>query len=271
MSDNTNISFNELLNELTTLTNTFVIDVKIPSLNQTVQFKELNTRQQKKLLETVTDTSVYKTEFSKVFLDIVKENLITENINADDFTIYDKIAIGLFLRSKISKSLNVIFNESPVHTENIDISPIIEKIKAYIHPVSESFNIFKNDSVLNVELTVPSISLDAKYESEITKTTKKMENIKNINEMGTVLSDVFIGEVSKFISKITFNSQEIDFKNFTINQRIKFCEVLTADLTQNILEKISDWKKTLDDIIEVSSTEGNYKKIISLDNLLFLM
>jgi len=271
MSDNTNISFNELLNELTSLTNTFVIDVRIPSLNQNVQFKELNTRQQKKLLETVTDTSVYKTEFSKVFLDIIKENLITENVDANSFTIYDKIIIGLFLRSKISNTLNVIFNENPAYTENVDITSIIEKIKTYVHPETVSFNIVKNESVLNIELNVPSILLESKYESEITKTTKKMENIKNINEMGTVLSDVFIGEVSKFISKITFNSQEIDLKNFTINQRIKICEVLTADLTQNILQKISDWKKNIDNLLEVSSKEGNYKKTITLDNLLFLM
>jgi hypothetical protein len=271
MSDNIPVSFNEILNELTNLTKTFVVDVKIPSTNQNVQFKELNTKQQKKLLETVTDTSVYKTEFSKVFLEIIKENLITENIDANNFTIYDKIIIGLYLRSKISNTLNIIFNESPAYTENIDIFPIIEKTKSYIHPVYECFNVVKNDSVLSIELSVPTIALEAKYELEMAKTSKKMENIKNINEVGTVLSDVFVGEVSKFISKITFNSQEIDLKNFTITQRIKICEVLTADLTQNILQKIADWKNSLDNILEVVSKEGNYKKTITLDNLLFLM
>jgi hypothetical protein len=271
MNDVTPVSFNEILNELTNLSNTFLIDVKIPSLNQTVQFKELNTKQQKKLLETITDTSVYKTEFSKVFLDIIKENLITENVDPNNFTIYDKIIIGLFLRSKISDKLNIIFNEDPAYTENVEISTIIEKTKTYTHPVSESFNMIKNSSVMNIELSVPSISLEAKYEAEMAKTTKKMENIKNITEMGGVLSDVFIGEISKFISKITFNSQEIDLKNFTIQQRIKICEVLTADLTQNILQKISNWKKELDNVLEISSKEGNYKKIITLDNLLFLM
>jgi len=223
------------------------------------------------LLETITDTSVYKTEFSKVFLDIIKENLITDDINPDNFTIYDKIFIGLFLRSKISDKLNVIFNENPAYTENVDIFPIIEKTKEYIHPTSENFNLVKNESVMNIELCIPSISLEAKYESEMAKTTKKIENIKNITEMGGVLSDVFIGEISKFISKITFNSKEIDLKNFTIQQRIKICEVLTADLTQIILQKISDWKKSLDNVLEVSSKEGDYKKIITLDNLLFLM
>ena len=56
-----------------------------------------------------------------------------------------------------------------------------------------------------------------------------------------------------------------------ITQRIKLTELLTADLIQKVLQKISDWKKSLDDILYVTSTDLKYNKSINIDNLLFLM
>jgi hypothetical protein len=272
MIEPNNNSFNEVLDNLKNLSNSFVVDVTIPSLNQIVQFKELNTKQQKKLLETITDTSIYKTDFSKIFLQVIKENIVTENININKLTIYDKILIGLFLRSKISDTLNVIFDEnSPVYSENIELNPIIEKSKGYIHPSTEEICILKNNSEIKVELSVPTIELESKYESEISKNSKKIENVKNINEIGNVLSEAFISEVSKYINKITFDDQLIDLNVLTINQRIKICEILTADLTQKILQKISEWKKDIDYVLTVASKDNTYNKVVSLDNLLFLM
>lgn len=265
-----NNSFNEVLNSLKTLSNSFVVDITVPSIQQTVQFKELNTKQQKKLLETVADTSIYKTEFSKIFLQILKENIVTENINIDDLTIYDRIFIGLFLRSKISKTLNVTFEENK-NPEEIELEPILNKTKTYTHPENEEIVITKNNSEIKVEVCIPSIGLDSKYETEISKNSKKIENVKNINEIGNVLSEAFVTEVSKYINKITFDDNVIELDKLNIVQRIKICEVLTADLTQNILQKISDWKKQMDVVLMVSSADGSVDKAISLDNLLFLM
>lgn len=271
MSDNITNSFNQVLDNLKSLSDTFVVDVTIPSLNQTVQFKELNTKQQKKLLETITDTSVYKTDFSKVFLQIIKENLVTENININKLTIYDKIFIGLFLRSKISNSLNIIFNENPVYSEDIELNSIIQKTKQYVHPIKEEIVVLKNNYQIVVEVSIPSIELESKYEQEISKNTKKIENVKNINELGNVLSEVFVSEVSKYVNKVSFNDEVIDLETLTINQRIKICEILTADLTQNILQKVSEWKKQIDNIVTVYSKDNTYNKTVTLDNLLFLM
>jgi hypothetical protein len=271
MSENKELSFNEVLNNLTKISNTFSLPVYIPSLKENIEFRELNTRQQKKLLETLTDTSIYKTQFTKIFLEIIKENLIDKEFDINKFTIYDKIFIGLSLRSKISDTLNVIFNENPTYSEVIDLSIITSKIKEFLHPISEILSFNKNNTNIEVELSVPSIVLESKYETELTKTTKKIEDIKDVNDIGNVLSEAFVGEVSKFISKLSFDDNSIDFINLTVNQRIRLTELLTADLTQTILQKVSNWKNSLDNILTISSKDQKYTKTINIDNLLFLM
>jgi len=260
MTENKENSFNSILDALNKISSSFTLQIFIPSLKQNIEFKELNAKQQKKLLETITDTSIYKTQFTKVFLDIIKENVITDGFDINSLTIYDKIFIGLFLRYKISNKLNVIFNENPMYSEDVDLDGIIEKTKNYIHPEKETINIIKNETKIEVEVTVPSMI-----------TSKKIEQVKNMEEIGNVLSEAFIGEVSKFITKISFDENVIELNDLQINQRIKLTELLTADLIQKVLQKISDWKKSLDDILYVTSTDLKYNKSINIDNLLFLM
>lgn len=270
MSDNTQ-NFNEILKSLTDISNTFSLSVYIPSLKKNVEFKELNTKQQKDLLETVTDTSIYKSKFTQNFLKIIKENLITKEVDIEKLTIYDKIYIGLFLRSKISNNLNVVFNENPIYSESIELQPIIDNSLKYNHPVIESISVVKDGVSINVEILIPTITLESKYEIELSKTYKKIDDVKNVNDMGTLLSDAFIGEVSKFINKISFDDKVINLEGLTINQRIKLTELLTADLTQKVLQKIADWKTELDSFLTISSKNGDYKKTLTIDNLLFLM
>ena len=54
----------------------------------------------------------------------------------------------------------------------------------------------------------------------------------------------------------------------TFKQRVNVIEKLPSGLLQKILEKISSWKKDLDEVLTV--TQDDYKKVISIDSLLFL-
>lgn len=271
MSENTTQNFNDLLNSLKEVSNSFSLDIYIPSLKTNVGFKELNTKQQKELLETVTDTSIYKTKFTHTFLNIIKDNLVSKEVNIEQLTIYDKLYIGLFLRSKISNTLNVVFSEDPSYSEVIDIRPVIDNSVKYVHPDKETVTVVKDNTVINVEICIPTIVLETQYESELSKNYKKMDDVKNVNDMGSLLSDAFIGEVSKYINKISFDDKNIDLEGLTVNQRIRLTELLTADLTQKILQKIADWKGELDTFMLVTSKDKEHKKVIALDNLLFLM
>ena len=52
MIENKDTSFNDILDSLSKISSSFTLSIFIPSLKQNIQFKELNAKQQKKLLET---------------------------------------------------------------------------------------------------------------------------------------------------------------------------------------------------------------------------
>lgn len=270
MNPDNNISnFNDLLKNLKDLSSTFVVDVYIPSLGNTLTFKELNAKQQKFLLETLADDSLYKTRFAKQFYNIIKENIVT-NFDVNSLSVFDKIFIGLYLRSKISSKYNVVFSETPLHTEEINLENILDNLKKYIQPKSESIKIIKNNIHISVDLAIPTIMLDTKYEEELYNNYKKIENIKEASEVGGILSNAFIGEMSKYITRIQFEEQEMNFNNLTIPQRIRLTEQLTGDIVQSILTKITEWKEHINSFITVESSDKKYSKVLNLDNLLFL-
>lgn len=267
--ENTTSNFNDILKNLKDLTNTFVVDAYIPSLGSNLTFKELNAKQQKLLLETLADDSLYKTRFAKQFYNILKENIIS-NFDVDSLSVFDKIFIGLFLRSKISDKYNVIFSENPAYTEEISLEPILKKFTTYKQPKPECIKTIKNNIDITVELSVPTVLLDSKYEEELYNNYKKIENIKEPSEVGNILSNAFVGEISKYISKIQFAEQEVSFRELNIPQRIRLTEQLTADIIQNIMTKITEWKESVNSFITVNSSDKKYSKVLSLDNLLFL-
>lgn len=261
--------FNEILKNLKDLSSSFVVDVYVPSIDNFLTFKELNARQQKLLLETLADDSLYKTRFNKQFYSILQEN-ITTSFDINTLSVFDKIFTGLYLRSKISSKYNVVFSEDPSYTEEIDLYKIIDNLKNYKQPKNESITITKNSTNIFIELGIPSIQIDLKYEEELYSNYQKIENIKEASEVGSILSNAFIGEISKYITKIYFDNQDIDLNNLTVQQRIRLTEQLTGDVIQTILTKITVWKETLNNFLTVSSMDGKYSKVLSLDNLLFL-
>ena len=267
--ENTVSNFNDILKNLKDLTNTFVVEAYVPSLGSSLTFKELNAKQQKLLLETLADDSLYKTQFAKQFHNILKENIVS-NFDINSLSVFDKIFIGISLRNKISSKYNVVFNENPLYSEEIVLENVLINFKNYKQPKTEQIKIVKNDVDICVELSVPSIIIESKYEEELYTNYKKVEDIKDPKEVGNILSNAFIGEISKYISKILFSGQEVEFNNLSVPQRIKLTEQLTGDIIQNILTKITEWKESVNSFITVESSDKKYTKVLSLDNLLFL-
>jgi hypothetical protein len=269
--ENTSTNFDTALEALSNLSNNFTVSVPIFSTPQVLEFKEINAKQQKELIQSITDTSLYKVAFTKLFYTILKENLLIQSFNIDQLTIFDKIIVGLYLRSKISSKLNVIFQDNPIITEVIDLQKIINNISNYNHPTEFILKEIKNNIDLEIKISVPIIKLELEYEEELYKNYKKADDIKNVNEIGSIVSDAFIGEISKYISYIRFGNTEINLDTLTPKQRIKVTEKLTADIIQKVLEKVSEWRQNLDKFLTVKHSENKLAKVLTIDNLLFLM
>ncbi len=263
------IDFKNALVALDEISQTFKVDIWIPSKKKYFSFREIDTKQQKELLGSAMDSSVYNTTFVNVFYDILKSNYLGDNKNdINDFTVYDKNCIAIYLKSKISNKLNVIFDDKNNISFKVDLNNIIEKFKNYITPEKETIKVLNNNVSLSVELSVPSILEELQHDKQMLKTHKKSNQAKNNEDVKDIISDAFIMETSKYIKKLYINDIEVDLNLDRIDQRVKLIEKLPSVLIQKVLDQISKWKKDVDDILLVEHED--YKKVINVDSLLFL-
>ena len=110
------------------------------------------------------------------------------------------------------------------------------------------------------------------YEEQIHKKEKRVDDIKNTEDIQKILSEAFVGETSKYIQSIEINNVDVNFDSYDFSKKIKIVEKLPSGLIQKILETVSIWKKQFDEILTVEFTENEttYKKVLSIDSLLFL-
>ena len=266
--ENTILSFEEALKAINTASDTFKVNIWIPSLNKEVSFKEMDAKQQKTLLKAAIDNTVYNSYFIKAFYDILKENVLDEGISIDDFTIVDKAFVALSLRNQISEDLSVEFTKT--QSEKINLNQLVSNFRNFVTPDVEKVDI-KNDSFsISVSLGLPTIKDELDYEENFYKNYKKVEDVKTTEDIQYIVSEAFIGETSKYIKVLSINETDYQYSLLTLNQKLRIVEKLPSGLIQKILEKISNWKTIIDSYITVSDSTNTLSKVITVDSLLFL-
>jgi exonuclease I len=161
-----------------------------------------------------------------------------------------------------------VFNSEEKISENIDLNLVIENIKNIDYKDNISIDIANKDISINVLLKIPSIKNEMVYDEEVSKLFKKTNDIKTDDDVKTLVTEAFISEASKYISKIFISSQEINFEVLTLKQKIQITERLSSTIMQKILESVSEWKTILDTALEVKYKE--YTTNIKIDSILFL-
>lgn len=279
MTENENIKetnildFDGALKALNEASETFQVDVWIPSKRKYLKFKEIDAKQQKDLLNAAMDNSIYNVSFLKTFNDIIYQNVLNNSLEElNGLLAADKASIALSLKNQISNELKVVFDEKNNIIEKINLKPIIEKFKTYNTTLSKGVEIQNSNVKIKAQISQPTLETELKYTEDLNKQYKKTDQIKTNEEVQTIISDAFIGETSKYISKLWINEKEIELDNVTFNQKVSIVEKLPSGLIQKVLEQISQWKKEIDDILTVTKTLNNkeYSKVITIDSLLFL-
>lgn len=267
IQENTVLDFNAAINALNNASESFKIDVYIPSKQKSISFKEIDAKQQKSLLSAAIDNSVYNSDFIKTFYNILKENILLEDKSViDDLSLADRSFIAIALRSQVSDELVVKFNDQI--SEKIDLKAVISKFNDYKTPTPEEIEVKNNDVTIIAGISLPTIKIELDYEENFYKDYKKIDEIKSNKDIQAIISDAFISETSKYISYISVNGSKFDFNTMSFNQKLRIVEKLPSGLIQKILEKISVWKKDIDLVLTVS--HGENTKIISIDSMLFL-
>ena len=273
--ENVNIlNFDDALKALNTVSEAFNVNIWVPSKQKEYSFKDLEAKQKKNILSSAMNSSVYKTSFVKNMYNVINSNFLDkENKNIiNDFTIFDKFAIAVSLKDKISDETSITFDEKNNIVKKLSLKPIIEKFKTFNTPKSEFLEVDNENFKIKLEISVPTILEELEYEEQINKKEKKVDDIKNTDDIQKIISEAFIGETTKYIKMIYVNGNDLGFNNIDFIKKIRLVEKLPSGILQKILQIVSNWKKEVDSILTVETeVDGkNYTKIISIDGVFFL-
>jgi hypothetical protein len=273
--ENVNIlNFDDALRALDTISEVFSVNVWIPSKKKEYLFKEIDAKQQKTMLSSAMNSSVYNTTFIKNLYEILNSNFLDkENIkDLKDFTIYDKFSIAISLKDKTSDETSITFDETDNIVKKVSLNPIIEKFKTFETPENQFLEFDNQNIKVKLEISVPTIGKELEYEEQIHKKEKKVDDIKNNDEIQQIISEAFIGETTKYIKNIYINENDLNFQNVDFIKKIKLVEKLPSGILQKVLKLVSKWKAEIDSILTISIEENGetYTKVLNIDSILFL-
>lgn len=265
-----------IINVLKELDSNNSFSVFLPSLNASAKFKQLNTEQFKRILKTIIDSPVYNTEFITTFNSLIKENIIDNNINIDNLTIFDKLSILIKTRIEcISPEYNFTFTDEERNDLNLtETSHTVNLAEHYNNFISNVPHV-DTQTITHEDYTIicnlPTLDTENKLEKELHKNIKL--EISTPEELRTTLGDTFINEISKYIRKIEVRGTEVDFNDLLFKMRVKVVEQLPSIIINKILQYIENYKKAIKPITSYRlHVEGKtVEKDLPLDATLFNM
>jgi len=205
------IDYNEALTLLEKFGESKKYSCWIPSVGAEVSFKEINAKQQKELLKSIVDSPLFKSKFTIAIFEILKENYIPTDVNFNKFTILDKQVIMLKTRIEcFDKSYELTTENGNQHK--------IDLVKLY-NKATKKLDIHTSDTITRdevaVEVLLPTIETEYRLEKDMHSNLDFMD-INNANTLRVALGDMFISEISKYISKISIGTKTILIISSTI-------------------------------------------------------
>jgi len=256
----------KFLNDLSVSTS---FNITVPSSNTELTFKQLNTEQLKQLLETIADNSAFNNNFNIVFYSILKNNLLTPNIDINNLTVYDAQYIALQIRANsLSEKLTVYFTDDETQTYQLPSNKHEINLKEFIshkklNPILEE-TITENSVLLTCK--TPTI----KDENDFIKYFTSNLNTLLDKQLQNVIGEIFLYEIVKSIKDTTINNIKTDFSEITFKDRVEIVKQLPTTLTGKIINFIEKYKQSLYDLYLVDiQTEVQEQKIILQKELPF--
>ena len=224
----------DILKQLDTLNQATGIDIFIPSLNKTVKFKNLTLKQQKDLLKASVDETLTKLSFIVNFYSIIKDSIL-DTLNINTLYTFDRPAIAIALRAKGLDS------NYTVEEDVIDLNDLLKQISEIDASQQQLKSIVEIEN-LTVELEVPHLDVDRDISSVA---VNKLNNTQE-RDIKTLVGELFIHEIIKFIKTVTFKTetgdQSISFNGLRVEDKISIIEKFPSTLTSKVLEFIKTYR-----------------------------
>lgn len=243
------IDFKDALKLLDKLANEQTFKCFVPSVQKELTFKEVTTGQQKELLKSIVDSPFYKSKFITTTYKILKDNFVDDTIKFDDLTIIDKQLILLKMRIECFDS------KYELDTPPANVDPILDlnevyntAVKITNEPITLKDKIdFKDISIC---VCVPDVNIEYQLEKELHENIE-IANINNTAALRTTLGDIFISEIAKYVTLISFGGEEINLRALPFRLRIQILEKVPVTALRKVIEFIDLTKEKINSITTV--------------------
>ena len=188
-----NNNFNDILNEINNTKTP--ISCYAVSAKENVSILPLTLAQQKSIIETSMDSTLAALFFNSTFYKILKQNFKGD---ISKYNTIDRVNFAIALRCQLSENYtanDIKYSLSEILKRNISLSCTTPDI--VVSSENYSFNV-----------RVPNLSLDDRINSLLLSKYKN-ENLNGV-KLKTLISDLFVHEILKFITKLKVNDKEID-------------------------------------------------------------
>jgi len=245
------MSTGNLLSRLKEISNSSKINVYVPSAGKEMGFKQLSVKQQKDLMKTGLDGQLSGLTISGIIKNVINDN----SLDQYEYLATDKIPIVFALRVH---SFGNEYTFSDGDKENVvDLSKILSRKLSFSS--ENSIDIEDKENELIVSLQVPTLDDDDKFNSYIYSDLKKKKDV----ELSDTVGIVYVGEIAKFLKKISLGRSGLEVNTLPIKDRIVIVESLPVTFNNKILKFIESLRK---EEIDYATVDGIS---VSIDARLF--
>jgi hypothetical protein len=265
-------NYNDVLSVLDAINKEAMLPLYIPSLQKTVNFKNISTGQQKSILKAAVDNPVFQTRFTIAFYNLLQENCEDQSI-VNKLTTIDAAAIAIQLRVLASGPEYVLQQNN--NRYKINLQTIIDKLKAVIIPEGETIT----NSNFSIQVGAPLISEHYDIEKQLREKNINDQQLLNAQITETI-GDAFVGEISKFIKsiKVTYNktTQDVNYTSLSFAKRHSLLEKISNNSIQGVLKYMEKYVTEQKDLLTVSGTNVNTGEVVNdlillVDSTLFIV
>jgi len=236
----TTSNVDELISQLQEAANSNLIDVNILSTAGVAKFKQMTVKQQSSLISGIISQETDKNAFS--YNRTTSQIIMDNNTQSAHIKTIDKGSILVQMRRDTMGDV-VKIGEDTYDISEMDFKlddESVEKINS-IHTASISG--------ISISYTTPSLSRDMDMNQVAEDRWKEIE-------AADIISDLFKLELSKYITSITINEDNIiDISTLDVDSQLKICDNLPVKLTRQVMTYIQDVRFIEQDMLQVDENK----------------
>lgn len=209
------------------------LSVRLPSLQESVDLKVLNLKQQKDIISCIADGVAGLISFNRILNDI-----ITTSSSNSDLLVIDRAPAIITLRANAHGSMYTS------EGNEINLNDVLQKFNTYTPSLTAAE--FTHAGVV-AKVKVPTLSYENSITSKLEQEVKKNgdDNTKN-------LGSIYVYEIIKYVESVQYNDITINLYDISVKDKVAILEGLPLSLNKQIINFIEKLKKEEKDVMTLN-------------------